>query len=162
MNTPLDRWAAKWQVPPQALSELADAMHAAVHRLAPPHPKAKSEADVVDVARLEASRAGWRLFRNNVGAATDAAGNFIRYGLCNESKRQNEAIKSSDLIGIRPIVVHFGMVGQTVGQFVAVECKRPGWTPAKNDKREAAQAKFQAMITAKGGHAFFTSTGAMQ
>ena len=55
-----------------------------------------------------------RLWRNNVGALKDQAGQLVRYGLCPGS---------SDLIGYRTVVITPEMVGQRVAIFAAVEVK---------------------------------------
>jgi len=163
--TPLDIWAQKWNVPPHALAELSAALYTeAAPLLPPPRPAPKNEGDVVDRARSAASARGWRLFRNNVGATYDDRGNFIRYGLANDSARLNKAVKSSDLIGIRPLEITALHIGRVVGQFVAVECKAPGWTFPKSggNERERAQAKFLRIVEALGGHAVFSSTGGVE
>lgn len=151
--TSLDDWARRWGVPPEALAELR-------HRLAPtPHAtKGERESDAVSRIRLAASEAGWILFRNNVGACYDATGRFIRYGLANDSAQLNKSLKSADLVGLRPVVIDPTHLGRTLGQFVALECKRPGWT-FRGTERERAQERFLALVAAHGGHARFTTGG---
>ena len=116
-----------------------------------------SEASIQQAIRLEASRHGVLLFRNNVGAATDVSGRVIRYGLGNDSKAINDRSKSSDLIGIWPMLVTQQMVGQVVGVFTAIECKRPGWKFSPNDDRAAAQAVFGEMVKKHGGLFMFAT-----
>ncbi len=115
------------------------------------------EADVQAEVRLAASAAGWRVWRNNIGVLMDSRGIPVRYGLANESKAVNSAVKSGDLIGIRPVLITQEMVGQTIGQFVSLECKRPGWTYNANDKHQAAQAKWAEIVNNLGGYAIFTT-----
>lgn len=81
-----------------------------------------TESDLVARLRLEATKRGWRLFRNNVGVGW--AGNpctncqqtlrRIRYGL---------GTGSSDLVGWRPFKVTADMVGRVLALFVAREAK---------------------------------------
>ena len=138
----LHEWAKRWQIPHQAIRELQDQMGVTPSLTAP---EPGNEASVVKKVRLEAARKGIILWRNNVGVATDTQGRVIRYGLANDSKRVNDSIKSSDLVGIKPD-----------GQFIARECKRPGWhftgTP-----REIAQRKFIELVLVMGGDAEFTT-----
>lgn len=105
-----------------------------------------SEAAIQTQLRVAASRAGWRLWRNNVGAGTLENGSHVRWGLANDSPAMNRAIKSSDLIGIKP-----------GGQFVCREMKRPGWKYTGTD-REVAQLAFITLVNGMGGDAAF-STG---
>lgn len=98
---------------------------------------------------------GGQLWRNNTGAYEDEHGHFIRYGLCNESKEQNEKCKSSDYIGITPVVIGPEHVGMTLGVFTALETKKPGWRLIPSDKRGHAQAKFHDLVRAVGGFAGF-------
>ena len=113
-----------------------------------------SETDVQARVRLAASQAGDVLWRNNTGVLPDARGVPVRFGLCNESAKVNQMCKSSDLIGIRRVMVTPQMVGSTVGQFYAREVKRAGWhytgTP-----REVAQLRFIEAVVAMGGDAGF-------
>ena len=105
-----------------------------------------SEAAVQAAIRIEAGRLGVYLWRNNSGAYQDERGNFIRYGLANESAKVNRLIKSPDLIGVAP-----------GGLFVAVECKTPGWTRPRNDT-EHAQLAFLQIVTNMGGRAGFATS----
>ena len=114
----------------------------------------KDESTVSDEVRLKASQLGWRLWRNNVGVAVDKRGIPVRYGLCNESKRMNTKTKSSDLIGIRPVVITQDMVGTTVGVFVAVEVKKSTWKWS-GSPRELAQNNFLDIVNKLGGHGVF-------
>ncbi len=100
------------------------------------------------------------VWRNNVGACEDKTGRQIRYGLANDSAKMGRHIKSSDLIGIRPLVAWVPDVGwRTLGVFTAIEVKRPGWHMTPGDERAAAQARFHDIVRASGGLAgFATST----
>ena len=115
-----------------------------------------TETEVLNDIRLSASGQGILLFRNNVGAAQDANGRHIRYGLANDSKAVSAAFKSSDLIGVRPVLITPEHVGMTIGQFVAIEVKRGGWAYKGND-REKAQLAFLHAIEAVGGYAKFAT-----
>lgn len=126
----------------------------------PQPPKPLSEAAVQAQVRLAASDRGGRLWRNNLGVATDLrTGRVIRYGLANESARVNQRMKSSDLIGITPIMITQDMVGQIVGVFTAIECKREGWT-YQGTPTEVAQKRFIDLVGGLGGLARF-STGTL-
>jgi len=148
----LSEWAEKWGVSAEAMRDLISTL-APVERAA----RNGSEAKVLVGVQMSAAAAGWKLWRNNVGACRADDGRLIRYGLCNDSKRINDRFKSSDLIGIRPVVITTEHVGTTIGQFAAVETKREDWRPGK-DKREGAQATFMALVQDLGGCAGF-STG---
>jgi len=136
----LTEWALKWRIPPAALQDLV----ATVSILAEPG-STGSEADVQARVRLAASKRGIRLWRNNSGVAQDEKGRVVRFGLCNDSARMNETIKSSDLIGIGP-----------GGKFIAREVKAPGWKYT-GTKREQAQLKFITLVNSMGGDAKFVS-----
>ena len=142
----LDDWAAKWNIPAEAMRELVTESTGLLRRDRP----IKSEAAIQTSIRLNASRKGARLWRNNVGAYQDERGNHVRYGLCNESWQMNRKFKSSDLIGIRPRVIEAHEVGTTIGQFVAVEVKHGGWRPGQS-KREQPQAAFIQLVRSLGG-----------
>lgn len=113
-----------------------------------------SERDVQALIRLEASRKGVKLWRNNVGATRCPDGGYLRYGLANDSQQLNAVFKSSDLIGIRPITITQDMVGQVIGQFIAREVKPTSWV-YKSTERERAQKAFIDLINAYGGDAAF-------
>ena len=115
-----------------------------------------TEAWVQSVVRLEASRKGLKLWRNNVGAMLDARGVPVRFGLANDSKGLNEEIKSGDLIGWRPIIITPAYVGLKIAQFVSRECKMPNWKYSGNE-HERAQLRWIEAIIADGGDAAFCS-----
>ncbi len=148
----LSEWASDWGVPQEALSDLS----ARFGLLTPPERSGESEAAIQTRVRLEASRKGARLFRNNVGATQTAEGAWIRYGLANDSKQMNQHMKSSDLIGIRPVIITPAMVGKTLGLFLAREVKAGNWKYT-GTQREAAQLRFLQLIASLGGDACFTN-----
>ncbi len=116
-----------------------------------------SEKRVQALAALAAARSGnkW-LLRNNSGAFEDETGRQVRFGLGNVSKKFNEAMKSSDLIGVESVVITADMVGLTVGRFYAVECKPEDWE-YKGTDHEVAQKKFIDKVNEMGGKAYFTN-----
>lgn len=113
-----------------------------------------SEAAVATRLQLEAARKGVVLFRNNVGAFRDARGRWVRYGLANDSKSLNEAIKSGDYIGIRRVTITQAHVGTVIGQFVSRETKAADWTYA-DTPRERAQRNWADLVARYGGDAAF-------
>jgi len=149
----LDQWAQRHGVSSAALDEL----RAAFGCLPTFVPQATgSEAAVQAQVRLEAARKGVKLWRNNVGVLKNEQGGYVRYGLANDSKRLNEAVKSGDLIGWRPLLITPAMVGTHIAQFVSRECKKAGWK-YKGDAHEMAQLKWAQAVVADGGDAMFTS-----
>lgn len=141
-------WAQRHAVSAQALADLR-----ALFNLDPAHSETPaivdrtltSEAGVQAMVRVEASRMGWRLFRNNLGAGKLDNGSFLRWGLCNDSQRLNDAIKSSDLVG-----------WTGTGRFAAIECKEPGWRYT-GTPREVAQLKWLELVAGAGGVALFVT-----
>lgn len=151
----LTQWGIKWGVPFEALDELRREF-GRISTEPDQGIDALSEAAVQTNIRLEASRKGGRLWRNNVGAFKPEQGGMVRYGLCNDSKQQNKIVKSSDLIGIRPVAIGLEHVGQTLGLFVARECKPSNWQYC-GDEHELAQLKFLELVAALGGDASFVT-----
>jgi hypothetical protein len=159
-NTPaqLAAWAKRHAVSREALADLMalfiDAPTASAF-----HRSDIDENDVAATIRLEASALGGRMWRNNIGAVmVPDEGRMIRYGLANESQRVNAVLKSSDLIGIMPVVIEAHHVGTTFGRFTAREIKRPGWQYHGTD-RETAQLNFLTLVSALGGDATFAAGG---
>ena len=145
----LEEWAWKYGVSREALYDLRARLVNTPDATITGSPEPGSEAAVQTAVRLDASRRGGRLWRNNLGACMTQEGQFIRYGLANDSRAVNDVVKSSDLIGIQPIEISTRHVGQIFGQFVARECKRPGWKYT-GTSREQAQLRWLELITAMG------------
>lgn len=152
----LDMWASKWGVSDIALDDLRRTLGLAQLESVQTDVQ-KSEAALTNLIRLEASKKGLRIWRNNVGAVQMPNGNFIRYGLANESGKMNTFIKSADLIGIRPVKIRSPMVGMTIGQFVSREVKASDWKYTGTD-RERAQLRWIEVITGMGGDACFANS----
>ena len=104
MTPELELWFKRWNLPPDAIADFRRIFGVATD----PHynKNAAGEAAVQQNVRLEISRCGGRVWRNNTGVARDVSGRTIRYGLCNDSEKLNRQIKSSDLIGITPVSFH--------------------------------------------------------
>ena len=165
--TEYSQWATRH---PQAAAELNQIL-GAVPWPAITNTNTKSEAWAQQKARFNISQQGAMAWRNNNGAtATKTKASCpncgfdfmmkqppIRYGLANDSQKLNEKIKSSDLILAIPRVITLAMVGTTIAQFGAIECKRPGWE-YKGTEAEVAQLAWLQLIAKIGGYATF-STG---
>jgi hypothetical protein len=149
----LRAWAQRHGVSHAALAELR-ALHGAGDN--PPLVSGVSESAVQSQVRLEASRLGLRIWRNNVGAMQDESGRVVRYGLGNDSHAVNKMLKSADLIGIRPILITDRHLGTTLGQFVSREIKPGGWRYT-GTPREVAQLAWATLITSYGGDAAFAT-----
>lgn len=150
----LAAWAMRHHVSVEALAELRTIMTGELGP--PPPPGMNNEAWASSAVRLEAASKGLRLFRNNVGALPDQNGRTVRFGLANDSPAINKRLKSSDLIGWRPVVITADMVGKLFAQFLARETKKPGWVYSGTD-REQAQATFIHLVQSEGGDAAFTT-----
>jgi len=120
------------------------------------------ESEVQKRVRLEGAKRGALLWRNNVGAtpskcpSCNARQRVVRFGLANDSSAINKRFKSSDLIGITPVVITPDMVGRTIGVFTSYECKRTPWMYRGTD-REQAQKNWLDLIKRHGGIAEFRS-----
>lgn len=147
----LDEWAVRWKIPAQAMTELGRCM---THSIA--HAGGGLESVVQASVRLDAAKQRVLLFRNNCGAGKLESGNFVRFGLANDSPKVNAVCKSGDLIGVRPLAIQPHHVGSIVGQFVSRECKRVGWHYT-GTQEEQAQAKWAAIINQHGGDACFVT-----
>lgn len=116
-----------------------------------------SETGVASQVRLDAANRGVHLWRNNTGVLLNQDGRPVRYGLANDSSRLNKRIKSSDLIGITPIMITPDMVGQVVGVFTAIETKEQNWHYRPSDDHSVAQKKFHDIVISAGGYAGFAT-----
>lgn len=116
----------------------------------------KSETAVQNIARRDHAFFG-PMWRNNSGVLLDRNGTPVRFGLANESKQENERVKSSDLIGITEVMITGDMIGRILGVFTAYECKPEGWTLKPSDKRAHAQAAYHDIVRQSGGFAGFVT-----
>lgn len=149
--TIFDQWIKRHNISQQAVDELRT-MLIASNTTVPK--KGTSESAVQSAVRLEAAENNVWMTRNNVGVLKNDKGVPVRYGLCNSSPQENKVCKSSDLIGIRPVLITPDMVDSTIGQFTVRETKRVGWQWSGNE-HEQAQLNFMNMVIALGGDAAF-------
>ena len=115
------------------------------------------ESAVQQRVQLEMARLGGLIWRNNVGACEDKTGRIIRYGLCNESAQMNRSLKSSDLVGVSPIVIRPDHVGRTLGVYTALECKKSDWHLTPGDQRAQAQLRYLELVRSVGGIGAFVT-----
>ena len=141
----LNAWAIKWKIPLNAIADLKREMGLDGTPQLKGGRILQTETGAQSAIRVEAAGVGAILWRNNNGGYQDENGNFVRYGLANDSAAMNKRIKSSDLIGIRD-----------GGQFVCREIKQPGWRYT-GTAREKAQIKFIELVLSKGGDAGFAT-----
>jgi hypothetical protein len=161
MTPAIYQWAIRHGVTAQALNELQALFGLHGGDPLPSTIKGTSEAAVQAAVRLEAAGKGVRLFRNNVGVLMDITGRPVRFGLANDSKQINEVLKSSDLVGWKPVLIEQHHVGTVIGQTVLRECKKVGWRYTA-DPHEVAQLNWLMLGTASGcDAAFCTGTGTL-
>lgn len=149
-------WAQRWGIPYNALQDLMREFRVETDP-ATLVPGTRTEGEIQAAIRLEATRKGKRIFRNNVGGGFLQDGSFVRWGLANDSANLNKHVKSSDLIGISGEIIAQSDVGQPRGRFIAREVKAEGWRWA-GDEHELAQLRFLEIIASYGGDAAFTTT----
>lgn len=152
----LEQWAMKWGIPLAALDDLRkECLTEFFYNV---RKDGGSEAAIQNQYRMFEATTGCLLWRNNVGATSDQNGNFIRYGLANDSEKINKVIKSADLIGIRPVLIEKSHVGTVIGQFVSKEVKAAGWK-YRGTPRETAQRAWADLVISLGGEASFVTAG---
>lgn len=120
-----------------------------------------NERDNQALIRLEAGQKGLGLWRNNVGAGYLQNGSFLRWGLANESKQMNTKFKSSDLIGIRRVIITPDHVGCQIGQFVGREIKPSNWVYTGTPHEQAQQAWNNLILSFGGDAGFATGVGTL-
>ena len=137
--TSIYEWAARWGIPHQAIHEL----QLAGIPVAESADDGERESEISNQVRIEASRAGVALFRNNSGVGINPEGRTVRFGLGNDSKRINTVRKSSDLIGI-----------DCAGRFIALEIKTKNWKYC-GTAPQIAQKNFIDLVNRMNGRASF-------
>ena len=111
------------------------------------------EAVTTSKVLLEAAQTNTDLWRNNSGGFYNDRGGFVRYGL--GSFTEKDELKSSDYVGITPVLITPEMVGTFVGVFTAVEMKPKGWKFNSNDKRSLYQKNFIDIVKSRYAYAGF-------
>lgn len=104
------------------------------------------EMNVLRQIRVECSKRGYLVFRNNVGVAFRDDGIPIRFGLANESKNMNQNYASADLIGIAPKIITPEDIGKTMGLFLSLEIKHSDIKYAPQNQRN-----WERLVTQYGG-----------
>lgn len=153
--TPLYQWAVRHSVPRPVLDDLLRVLGLG-EPVASKTPvlSGQTEASVLQQRQLVAAKEGRRAWRNNSGVLEDKNGRPVRFGLGNTSAAINRVMKTSDLIGITPVVCG---CGQRYGIFTAEEVKAPGWVFRESDERAVSQLNFLKIVTSLGGIAKFTT-----
>lgn len=146
----LDTWAEQWGINSFILQDLKEKLGLIPNWAHVSLQNPLSEAAVQQRIRLDAAGRGNILLRNNNGAMMNAKGQMIRYGLANDSKKMNEHIKSSDLIGITPYLIIPEDAGRIIGIFTSYETKKENWKYS-NTPREQAQLRWGELVISKGG-----------
>lgn len=158
MDMDFDDWMVKY---PEAATELLDIVNEPLSRMSR-RAQHRSEAWAQQQVRFDVAKQGGFAFRNNVGATPTRCKKCgakqapIRYGLANDSLQMNQRIKSSDLICIIPRKITPDMVGTTIGQFGALECKKPGWKYSATGQ-EPGQMAWLTFVESNGGFARFVT-----
>ncbi len=161
MSPAVYQWATRHGVTLQALHELQELFGMHGGHAIPEKVTGTSEATVQSLVRLEASRKGVRLFRNNVGVLEDVRGVPVRYGLANDNKEVNKILKSSDLVGWRSVLITPPMVGLNIAQTVLRECKHVGWRYTGGEHEEAQLNWLQLGASDGADVAFATGEGTL-
>lgn len=122
-------------------------------------PEGKAKQNV----QLRASEWGARLYKNNTGVAYDQSGRPVFFGLGNEGKKDQEAIRTPDDIGFTVVTITPEMVGKKIAVFTAIDSKKVGFSVKDNyavGTREYGQQKFFDIVLMFNGIAGFASCAA--
>lgn len=108
-----------------------------------------SEADLMRLIQIEASRLNARLLRNNVGTGWVGKTHRVNTSrLVIDNPRPLHAglgVGTSDLIGWTPVIINETHVGKTLAVFTAIEVK------SKAGKLTGQQVAFINAVNAQGG-----------
>lgn len=96
-----------------------------------------AETNIMNQVMLDESKKGVMLWRNNTGKfrAMDNPQRIVTVG----------QVGSADIIGVKPILITADMVGQTIGQAVAIEVK------TTTGRQSEAQKLWQIAFEKHGG-----------
>ena len=96
-----------------------------------------AETNIMNTILLQLSKDGCMVWRNNTG----------KFRAMNDPQRIVTVgqVGSADIIGVRPVVITADMVGQTIGQAVAIEVK------TATGKQSDAQKLWQQAFEKHGG-----------
>lgn len=110
----------------------------------------QSEHNIQNTILLAASELGYTLWRNNVGTGWAGSGTTRRSDgavIVHNARPLNAGLckGSSDLIGLKPVVITADMIGTTLAQFVALEVK------AQHGRVSTHQQMFIDFVRKSGG-----------
>lgn len=107
-----------------------------------------TEHDIQNSIRIELGKHGIYTERMNAGSfwsGKTVAHDGKHLVLSDPTRIMGAVAGTSDLIGFRSVKITPDMVGTTVAQFIAIEVKKPGERPRKN------QLDYLAMVNKRGG-----------
>lgn len=119
-------------------------------------PEGKASQNV----KLRASEWGCRLYKNNTGVAYDQGGRPVFFGLGNEGKKDDDAIRTPDHVGWLDVTITPEMVGKKIPVFMALDAKKLGFKEKityPKHTREYGQNKFFDIVKRFNGIAGFAS-----
>jgi len=116
MHDTLHQWAKDWSLSPYAVLDLLQRLGVGYEMPGNAAHEGFSETAVSQRLAIAAAQQGILSWRNNLGAMQDASGRMVRFGLCNDTAALNKKFKSSDRVGIKPVLIGPEHVGTTIGQ----------------------------------------------
>lgn len=122
---------------------------------------ANKENKSTELVKLRAAMYNAVLMRNNTGVAYTPNNRPVFFGLGNEGKKNNNSIRTSDLIGWTTVTITPEMVGKSIAVFTAFEVKKLGFIKKlsyNENTREHGQNMFKNQVLNAGGIADFVTS----
>ncbi len=115
-----------------------------------------TESEILKAMHLQATEAGARLFRNNIGLGW--VGKLLRRTETTITLEHPRPLHaglvqgSGDLVGWMPVTITPEMVGTTVAVFTSIEAKKPGGRASRE------QLQFDRVVREAGGKSIISDT----